>query len=244
MGTIKVGFFNLKFIITPTEFNQIIEDENCFFIERCPSPILVEKRNLKEILKDYEIFYNRVMTNEKFENSKDRNLIKDWFILDRNVDTEWTTEILSNGSEFTHKRLIDSKPENGPRIRLNNFQMGYEGNDNVCLGNILSNPEGYIGFNLWYQKGVEIDRPDGIYYDIVDSKTYKIYELYENLTSKIKNITSPLSFTITKEGRFSTVGKTLRTAIRISENAKNDIKNHWLFKHYELEIPEKKLAKK
>ena len=71
MGTIKVGFFNLKFIITPKEFNQIIEDENCFFVERCPSPILVEKRNLKEILKDYEIFYNRVMTNEKFENSKD-----------------------------------------------------------------------------------------------------------------------------------------------------------------------------
>ncbi|WP_300672608.1 hypothetical protein [Soonwooa sp.] len=202
MGTIKNGFWKLGFILSPEEFSDFVK-----YCEELKIKFVVQ--NGQDIHKEYQRFYNSLVSQEK-----PKNYLKQANISFINIKSFVCSLSIENGIGFIiNPANMVHWPYYREAVRINSWAV-----------------------QITLQKGVSVDMEDkkGKYFIYKDIQLHSpnSYPLYQNLTSYIKSKTKPLRF----KAHIIDDIEEIKPPIRISEQVANDLANSWIFKSFEFQM--------
>ena len=210
-----LSFKNFYFILTPTEFERILEG---YHLMSCTSvPVSYTETPVSEFTDTYSSLHAKLSDGEKLIDEKDWKLYPSFKITDDLSLCPYNPPHVYDGRKMKSPNFDLSVP------RIEAFALVIHGGKLCKNFYQRSCAENTVGYSLCVPYRQKIYREDGSYY-IEDIES----GVFDGLRKRIMAITKPL--------KAEFYGKTLNTGIRISENAKKHAQNYYFFDLYDVKI--------
>lgn len=198
------GFYKLKFLITPEEFNQMLARFEQKQAEFHRTNHAMTQHDLDQVLEAYRTYY-------QYFTAQERPDYHPFFVYSISI---------AEGDESS------------------GFFVRNEGVSFPYRGQWAEDELPYVMLSL--PKGIRIDAEDdrGKYYLYEDIRAHRplTYVFFEEMAASMKKITKPLRFSI----QAADAMQEQKPAVRISQQAVNDLIDSWIVKKYGLVMNNKK----
>lgn len=220
------GWNKFNFILTPTEFESVLENLKFYFVTtNTRVAIDYKKTDTSYIFDGYKDFFNEILIGKKELDRKEH-----W-----SYESKIRISITDDIDKISFKQIIDKKGilssefksvnPTEPVINISPFYLTFS-KDKESLSVAYMNTEGTIGLELTYPKFVSF-LTDGDN-SIIDAHAFNNYNLFNNL---VKNIQS-----ISNKAKIQSPAKLYRPNFWISPEAKKVINENRYLKSNSLII--------
>lgn len=224
MSYIIKKWHRFKFIIHPKEFENLF-DELEYYFPICNKRVAQDYaiNDKSSVIKKYSLYYNKIVSGDKWETIEDRQLVFYGSITDKRSNVEYEGfEIKENGVFNKYKLPLIIKPI----ITISPFTLKF--NQKGSLTVIFSDSTNFTNI------GIEFIYPKEIYdkklQQVVLTENFETAQLFQKLISRIKKISSKVKI---QRGNNE---KILKPNFWISKRCIDEVNNNVMMKKEKLKI--------